>query len=868
MKAICITIAYIGLLLFASTPFAQDIPIRIEGQHTTGIPPALHTKISIDLDNEMLETVLAAIANQGGFQLNYNRSRFPVGRKISVHMLNMPALDVLLYVLNETGMELLMTASNQLILARAKETEGTLSGFVVDAESGEALANANMVLKGEDFGASALSNADGYYTLQNVPVDRRLLLVVSYVGHSSYRDSISLTDEKSRQLDISLIADPMGFLLKEMVVTPGHFSVLKRDPVVTQNLSREDVETMPAHFEDTYRAIERLPGVTSSEYSARFSIRGGDHDHVLVTLDGLELSEPFHLKDIASGALSVIDPEVINNVDVLLGGFPAEYGDRQNGVVEIKSKTSDVKQGIQAGIGLTGVGLLYEGKNEAVDWLFSARRGYLDLGLKFIGEENMSPSYYDTFGKLSFGNDRHRFQFNFLWSADTLEDIEERDTFSSSYGNGYAWFAWEATYGARFYMRHLPYVGLSTQMRDGQTFYRRGGTRDIVQDDRQIQLYGTKSDGYFELSPRSAFKFGFDIKRQLADYTYFNRRLTGGLISPEGTPERVDTIQVALKPSDTKVGLYIGNKLHIKEPLVADLGLRYDRHSNTGEAHISPRVGLALSLGEKTVVRAAWGRFYQGQGIEDLDVQDGVTQYRDAELATHYVIGGERQLTSKLHLRVEGYYKTLRNIRDRFEGRDDLNEYLPEVDNARIHLFPDRGSVKGAELYIKRESGSRISFWASYTYSIAKEIHDDFFSHPDLRGKELPQKFDQRHSASVDLTWHLNKRTSISMAWQIRSGWPHTPLEEAENAEGLKYYIARPGNLYVDRYPSFHRLDLKTNHTLIFEGWQMLLSFELINAYNQGNIRSYNYFSNGSTFTRGSKGWLPLVPSFSIKATF
>ena len=110
------------------------------------------------------------------------------------------------------------------------------------------------------------------------------------IGYETVVDSAVQVDAGERTaLDIVLEVSPIT--LAEMVVTPGRFAIMNGDPVVRQTLSKEDVNSIPQLGDDSFRAITRVPGVSSNDFSARFTVRGGEHEEVLVLVDGLEVSQ-------------------------------------------------------------------------------------------------------------------------------------------------------------------------------------------------------------------------------------------------------------------------------------------------------------------------------------------------------------------------------------------------------------------------------------------------------------------------------------------------------------------------------------------------------------------------------------------------
>ena len=66
--------------------------------------------------------------------------------------------------------------------------------------------------------------------------------------------------------------------------------------------------------------MTRLPGVSSSDFSSRFTVRGGEDDEILITLDGMPLYEPFHQRDYSGGLFSIVDIETLQGIELNTGG--------------------------------------------------------------------------------------------------------------------------------------------------------------------------------------------------------------------------------------------------------------------------------------------------------------------------------------------------------------------------------------------------------------------------------------------------------------------------------------------------------------------------------------------------------------------
>ena len=191
--------------------------------------------------------------------------------------------------------------------------------------------------------------------------------------------------------------------MEKIVVTPGRFTIYDGTSARI-SLSKQEIERFPLIDNDVMRAGHIFPGVVSSDYSARFSVRGGEKDDISVRLDGMELYNPYHLQDFG-GAVSLIGIDLIQNTELLIGGFPAEYGEKMSGVFDITTRTPNAEKfSANFGVDLINATATLEGPlTKKGGWLLSARRGYIDLILMLMDvDENYKPQYADVYSKLTY----------------------------------------------------------------------------------------------------------------------------------------------------------------------------------------------------------------------------------------------------------------------------------------------------------------------------------------------------------------------------------------------------------------------------------------------------------------------------------
>jgi hypothetical protein len=300
---------------------------------------------------------------------------------------------------------------------------------VKEATSGRAIEFADVAVVSP--ARSAQSDAQGRFELNDLPPGTYALRVRRY-GYA--KATLAITVPLAAALEIALRPAPTP--LSALVVTPGVFGMLEESLTPRQALTRHDIEAAPQLGEDPFRAIARLPGVAGHDLSAAFAVRGGSNRESLLRLDGVDLIEPYHLKDL-DAALSIIDLNAIGGIELMTGGFGVEFGDRMGGVFDMR--TASVQPGparTTLGLSLTNARAASRGSfaGERGRWLASIRRGYFDLALKLgKSDDKLSPRFYDALAKVEYElSPRYLLAAHVLHAGDRLRYHDNGDARGSN----------------------------------------------------------------------------------------------------------------------------------------------------------------------------------------------------------------------------------------------------------------------------------------------------------------------------------------------------------------------------------------------------------------------------------------------------
>ena len=589
--------------------------------------PRLRTPVRVAAGSTV-EQALRAIAEQVGCRLIY-RGELQGLRDPAPAAVGVPAVVALARILRQSGLDVRISRSGQMVVvARQSAGTGTLLGTILAADTRAPVPQALVSLDG---GRSMLTDSAGLFRIAGVPAGSHALGVTA-LGYAPLRlSSLDVQAGAATRVDTALSVEALP--LETIVVTPGTFDIMQENGARPQALSRDEIEAMPQLLEDINRAVTRLPGVAAEDATARFSLRGGGYDELLVLLDGVELDEPFHLAEIGS-VLSIVDVEAIGGIQMTSDGFTAEYGDRLTGVFDMKTLSRpSLGTHVSGGLSASNARVMGRGAfgGDRGQWLLSARRGYFDLVLKMVGEDEtgLVPRYGDVLGKVDYRlSDRHRVSANVLASSDEIlmrkyagnDDPSDGD-YRATASSAYAWTNWRAWWTPRLSSRTVLSLTRLNQHRGGISlpYGLQNGIRQ--RDDRLSWAEALRQDWVWGIGQRQALKWGGNVKHQSAEYERWID------YDPAFYVFQPPALSRNLERAGTQAGGYVAYRLRPWEAVTAEGGLRYDHYGLTGEGHWSPRLNLALQPRVGSTMRLAWGLSYQGQAANKIAVEDGDTLY-------------------------------------------------------------------------------------------------------------------------------------------------------------------------------------------------------------------------------------------------
>ncbi|MCS7162816.1 MAG: TonB-dependent receptor [Bacteroidia bacterium] len=744
--------------------------------------------------------------------------------------------------------------------------QGLVRGAVVDS-TGEPVVGAQVVLFPSQKGT--LTNAEGLFSLAGVPYGRYRLRV-TFLGMDTLWQEVELSARRP-VVTLKLRATFRGVELEAVEIIES-LSPVRIDPgrvtvAVTPISPRQILQLPSVGAPDIAQYLQVLPGVVfTGDQGGQLYIRGGTPIQNLTLLDGTIVYNPFH----TLALFSVIDPEILRQVNVYSAGFGAEYGGRISSVIDMRTRPGDFDRfGGKLYVTPFVGGSILEGpllRRLNSSWLFAARQGYIQSAAPRLYpylNDSLPFSFQDWYGKVTFGRGPDQLS---LWG---FHQTDRTDLGANGRND------WRQT-GIGLNFTNLPQ---GTRVRIlGQLAYSQFSNTFRVPLEfrpRYSEIGGFNGGFTFSyLLGADELAYSVEVRGFSTDFLFTN---TLGFITQQRQSNTELAVWVKYQKLFRSIRWSESGELRINTRAVLEPSLRLHFYNNYSYLSIEPRLRFKYN-GAGWSFQAAAGRYAQNwvAAVSDRDVVILFQGFLTApelpanrqlphplQEAYHLAGGVEYQLGAGGLVSVEGWYKrfTQLTIINRARVFPEDPSFLTEV-----------GYAWGADVTGRYARGP----WSLYlTYSLQYNRRTDF----TLWYFPL---WDRRHTvnALATYTWGpavatrrlRERRWEFSLRWTFGSGLPFTQtlgfFEKLFLWEGSQApYPIQQGTLAVllspdynaARLPTYHRLDLALRRR-----WQVGRTFlleldaTLLNAYNRPNL----FYIDRITARRYNQ--LPILPMLGL----
>ncbi|MBC8344761.1 MAG: TonB-dependent receptor [Candidatus Marinimicrobia bacterium] len=642
----------------------------------------------------------------------------------------------------------------------------TVSGYIVDEETGETIIGVNVIVEGTDKGA--ISDPNGLFVLTNLKADS-IHIRFSHIAYAEKTQSVNLTDGSVYLNKVILASKVLELSAIEVVSNRGNLvqrdmdiGSFEADPVLLKEIPQLD--------KDIYKLIKLSPSVTiGDEYSPLYNVRGSDPGENLVQLDGMTIYNP---QEPMAGR-SLFNPYSIKNIEMLVGGFDASFGGRNASILyltmkegtkgkpkgEFKPSTQSMKGTIEFPMGSWGTAMV------------SGRFGSSLMQRVFLNMPNHNYDINSTF-LTEIGNTRLRFS---LFTNDQyvkmdmgfmklFMDDDVTDAFDFSLSNK----SKNLAVGIQSRSILSPSFILETH------FY-----RSRFEVDSKSYMFISVKDTVYNIDQK--FEYDTQIhnsvdektaKVKLTGFLFWGQQLSLGAELNQYQFENafgVNQMQRGIiSHTPNLLAWFIQDKID-SGPVLFKFGVRNTKLGTDSNWYRDPRISLALRFGDKTF-KVAWGiyrQFLKSMNTSDVEVNQTTDYYfpltQIAPLTSeHRIFGFEHRISNEWEYSISAFHKNM-SLLYRYDYQLALKA-ASEIET----LEKGKGFSYGIETMVKGE-WNRISGWVGYAWSVSKR------SYPSIMdGSYYFASGDQTHQLKSLLAYRISKDITFSTTIQITSGYPKT----------------------------------------------------------------------------------------------
>jgi outer membrane receptor for ferrienterochelin and colicin len=644
-------------------------------------------------------------------------------------------------------------------------------------------------------------------------------------------------------------------------LAPGQEEVLvvgKKDKASTEmNKETEQLLGIAGAANDPLQAIYALPGVTFSSGGdgpggSEPVIRGSAPQDNAYFIDLIPASYLFHLF-----GNSIFDKHIISSFELYPAAFSSKYGNATGGIIDVtlrEPRNDSFTTTLHTSL-LTAGALVETGIGENQSLYATYRRSTMDL---LLDEEDIDDDEDEGFriDELPISDD---YQLKYSWHLNESNSLSvvaagAGDTLAATFDEN----SQEALKDPDFAGPASLEQGFDSQ---GAVWNWRGSGRELTSvfshtSENNNLIYGadqhekTDSDRYLSrflykqaLNNRHSLSMGLSLEEISYELDFNAKFLACNDLDPECST--VDAEYVSYKDTlDISAHeLYVEDRWSISGKHALTLGIHYGSDDYLGDDRIEPRMRFEYQVNDKLSTYLAAGQYSQLPQLREMIEVLGNPKLT-AVKSDHFVWGMSQALGGGWRWNADLYYKDMTDIVISAEQDSAAENYSNGAE----------GRAYGAEFLIRKDLTNRWYGWASL--SLAESDRTKTATGEALR-------FEHDKPVLFNLVWNrqIGKFWTMGLRWTYQSGGRYTPIVDLVPSSSHPDVLEPVyGQLNSEQYPDYHRLDFRAEYTRPKKWGYWKFYADVLNAFGQENISSYEYAPNGKKLIPPPPGYGQSVP--------
>lgn len=721
----------------------------------------------------------------------------------------------------------------------AARTDGyVVKGQVVDRITREGIPYAAVVIVGVE-GSGVAADSSGFFIFQNVRPGISQFSAIQ-LGYSTVVTSEYKITPYTPFIEIEMDQDSKEIAASS--VRPSPFLRSVESPVSVRVISVGDIDRIPGANKDIARIVRSYPGVSYSPVGYRndLIVRGGGPSENAFYVDGVEIPNINHFatQGASGGPVSILDSDLIREINFYTGSFPANRGGALSSVMDITLKDGDPdKQVFKATVGASEVGVSARGHiGSRTTYVASVRQSYLQLLFKLLGLP-LLPNYIDGLIKTKTRLDRqNEISFIALAGFDNMKLSDSPDDPGDEYLLSYLPKLRQETFTVGSAYRHFgdghvqTYVLSYSYLNNRSIKYLENDETD--EDGLILKSNGLEGMAQLRFENRSYYGQWTVREGAVAEFRHYD----GALFRRNADGSHMD---YSTDIGFLEYGLFASADYKSPSSLVnASFGLRVDgctfsRAVSRFWKQLSPRVSVSYMPWEDWSFNASSAVYHQFPPVTALSFRGDDGGLSNAGLEYMRVVssavGADWKLRDRLFIGLEGFYKHFLDIPMSVATGVPLTCTGADYGSIGEELLisSSTGRAYGAELIVRWLIPDKVTLIGSATLYASE--------YKAQEGDYIPSAWDNRFIVNLSAVYDLPAYWSIGLKASALGGAPYTPYDvEYSSFRSVWDSGGRPVYDYEmynrQRLDPYYQIDIRVDKNFYFRKWTLGFYLDLQNV--------------------------------------